>query len=79
MSPPNSAAERLDKAKATEHQFAQDARNRGAEVFEFDPKATTEQKTTQVKKVHSEIFSEVFGQRYFRRPGLLTAGIWFGV
>lgn len=58
--PPNSAAERLDKAKATEHQLAQDARNKGAEVFEFDPKATTEQKTAQVKKVHSEIFNEAF-------------------
>lgn len=58
--PPNSAAERLDNAKAAEHQFAQDARNKGAEVFEFDPKATTEQKTAQVKKVHPEIFSEAF-------------------
>lgn len=65
VSPPNSAAERLDKAKATEHQFAQDARNKGAEVFEFDPKATTEQKTAQVKKVRSEIFCEVYGRRYF--------------
>lgn len=56
--PPGSAAERLDKVKATEHQFAQDARNKGAEVFEFDPKATTEQKTAQVKKVHPKILSE---------------------
>lgn len=51
VSPPNSMAERQEKAKATEHQVAQDARSKGADVFEFDPNATPEQKAAQVKKV----------------------------
>lgn len=66
VSPPNSTAERLEKAKATEHEIAQDARNKGADVFEFDPKATTEQKTAQVKKVRPRSFSEGF--KSCRRP-----------
>lgn len=56
--PPNSVAGKLEKAKATEHDVAQDAREKGADVFEFDANATPEQKAAQVKKVRSERFRE---------------------
>lgn len=50
-SPPGSAAEKVEKARATEHEVAQNARERGAEVFEFDPNATPAQKVAEVRKV----------------------------
>ncbi|KAI5851685.1 C2 domain-containing protein [Morchella snyderi] len=50
VSPPGSWAEHLEDAKVAEHQIAKDARNKGADVFEFDPNATPQQKAEQVKK-----------------------------
>lgn len=55
VSPPGSWAEHHEDAKVEEHQIAKDARNKGADVFEFDPNATPQQKAEQVKKVRPQI------------------------
>lgn len=49
--PPGSAAEKLDEAKASEHEIVKESRKGGAAAFEFDPKATPAEKAAQAKKV----------------------------
>ncbi|KAI5780050.1 C2 domain-containing protein [Geopyxis carbonaria] len=48
--PPGSTAEKLDEAKAAEHEIVKESRKGGAAAFEFDPKATPAQKAAQAKK-----------------------------
>jgi hypothetical protein len=49
--PPGTAAEKQEEAKAAEHDVATDARKEGAYAFEFDPNASSAEKSAQVKKV----------------------------
>lgn len=49
--PPGTAAEKQENVKLLENKQAANDRAKGADVFQFDPKASPEEKAAQAKKV----------------------------